>query len=438
MAKKIYDIKPPKVVKKVENTIKEISSPVVSSRKLKNGHAKNHLRREGHSKVKNIFTKKNFWIASSVFVLIVAIYLYNSLQSATIEISPVMQNLSFQDKIIADMSVKQTDLSSKIIPADYIEVEKDGQQEFKATGTSSTDSKATGTITVYNKYDPATPISLVKGTHLLSDSGKYFVTLNKVSIPAAKYQEGKIVPGSASVKVQAEGVGSDYNIGSSKFSVPKLSGTAYYYSTWAESSSKMVGGSTGKVKKVTQGDLDSAKDALTKKLFEDAENSIKGTLSEDDVMFKESTSKDIVSANSSDEANSTVDSFVETAKVKVSMLVFNKNDLNQFVKDYISSKLKEGESLLEESIKIDYSLDTIDTQKGREGINLNVSYQAYNSIDQNYLLSSFKGKSSVEIKDIIDQNYGGNISQIKVRLWPFWTTKAPNGENKTKIKLNFQ
>ena len=438
MAKKIYDIKPPKVAKKVENTIKEISSPVVSSRKLKNGHAKSHLRREGHSKVKNIFTKKNFWIASSAFVLIVAIYLYNSLQSATIEISPVMQNLSFQNKIIADMSVKSIDLNSNLIPADYIEVEKDGQQEFKATGTSSTDSKATGTITVYNKYDPATPISLVKGTHFLSDSGKYFVTLNKVSIPAAKYQEGKIVPGSASVKVQAEGVGSDYNIGSSKFSVPKLSGTAYYYSTWAESSSKMVGGSTGKVKKVTQDDLESAKDALTKKLFEDAENSIKGTLSEDDVMFKESTSKDIVSANSSDEANSTVDSFVETAKVKVSMLVFNKNDLNQFVKDYISSKLKEGESLLEESIKIDYSLDTIDTQKGREGINLNVSYQAYNSIDQNYLLSSFKGKSSVEIKDIIDQNYGGNISQIKVRLWPFWTTKAPNGENKTKIKLNFQ
>lgn len=437
MAKKIYDIKPPKVAKKVENTIKEISSPVISSKRVKRVPAKSQLKKEGQ-KIKSIFTKKNLWIASTAFVLVVGIYLYNSLQSVTIEISPVMQNLSFQNKVMADMLVKEIDLSSNVIPADYIEVEKEGQQEFPATGVSLTDSKATGKITIYNKYDPATPFTLIKGTHFLSDSGKYFVTLSKITIPAAKYQGGKLVPGSVTVDVQAKEVGSDYNIGTSKFSVPKLSGTAYYYSIWAESTSKMVGGSTGKVKKVTKDDLSSAKETLTDKLFNDAESSIKATLSDDDIVFKESTSKEVLSSSASDQAESTVDNFTQNVKVKVSILVFKKTNLDKFIKSYASLNLKGGDSLLEESFKIDYSLDAVDTKKGKEYINFNVDYQTYSSINQENLSSSFKGKTPDQIKEIINNNYPGKISEVKVNLWPFWTTKAPNSQNKIKIELNFE
>ena len=434
MAKKIYDIKPPKVAKKIENTIKELSSPASVSRKPKN----NKRVKKDHSGRVNFITRKNILIVSSALVFVFGIYLYNSLQKVTVEISPVTQTLSFQNKVMADISVKDINLVSSIIPADYIEIEKEGQQEFPSTGMSSTDSKATGSITIYNKYDPASPVTLLKGTHFLADSGKYFITLEKVTIPAAKYQGGKLVAGSIAVKVQAEGVGSDYNIGPSKFSVPKLSGTAYYYSIWAESNNKMVGGSTGKVKKVTADDIDSAKDSLVNKLFNDAEDSIRNSLSDNDIIFKESFSKELISSNSSEQANSTVDSFSQSAKVKVSVLVFKKDNLDKFVREYIYSKINTGEEILEESIKIDYSLSTIDTQKGKESINLNVSYQTYRSIDQGYLFDSFKGKSSSEIREIIDQSYPGNISEVKVKFWPFWTTKAPTNQNKIKIELNFK
>ncbi len=437
MSKKIYDIKPPKIAKKIENTIKEFSSPVVSSKKEKKSLINNSTIKKETKRKRTLFTKRNILIAFAALVLVVGIYLYNSLQKATIEISPVMQNLSFQEKITADKSVKSIDTSFKVIPADYIEMEKDGQQEFPSTGTSSTDSKATGSITIYNKYNPATSVTLLKGSHFLSDSGKYFVTLDKVTIPAAKYQSGKLVSGLITVKVQAEAVGPDYNIGPSKFSIPKLSGTAYYYSIWAESNQKMVGGSTGKVKKVTKDDIDSAKESLTNKLFDDAKNSIKSSLSKDDILFDDSISKTVITSSSSDQANSTVDSFNETAKVKVSALVFKKSDLNEFVKNDISSKLKEGEQFLLESLKIDYSSEAVDLQKGTEIIDLTMSYKIYHSIDQDSLLDSFRGRSSSEIKDIIDKSYAGSISEVKVSLWPFWVTKAPNDKNKIKIKLNF-
>lgn len=441
MARKIYDIIPPKVAKKLENTIRELSSPVVAAPKRRKKQSapikplapigKNNIQRERSG----IFSKRNIFIGGGILVLLLAIYLYNSLQKATIEISPTMRDISLQEKVTADRAVKNINVVAKVIPAEYIEVEKENTQEFPATGTSSTDSKATGSIIIYNKMDPASSVTLLKGTHFLSDSGKYFVTLDKLTIPAAK---SKSAPGSIIAKVQAKEVGTDYNIGASKFSVPKLSGTAYYYGIYAESKSKMVGGSTGRVKKVTKDDIEGAKDALTKSLFQDAQSSLQGSLTDNDILLEGATIKTIVSATSSEEVGAVADKFTESAKVKVSAMIFKKDDLQQFVRDYINSKLKDDEEFLAESLKIDYSPDLIDLQKGKEAINLIILARSYNSIDQNNLMTLLEGKSASQIKDVIDEKYGDNVSGVKVNLWPFWTTKAPNNNNKINIKLNFE
>ena len=99
----------------------------------------------------------------------------------------------------------------------------------------------------------------------MSDSGKLFVALQKIVIPAAKKSGSKITPGSVQINVQAVEGGTDYNIAPSNFSVPGLKGTAYYYSIYATSTAAMTGGYTGKVKKVTDDDIQGAKDVLTKK-----------------------------------------------------------------------------------------------------------------------------------------------------------------------------
>ena len=75
-----------------------------------------------------------------------------------------------------DMTIVNIDFENKVIPAQYIEVQQDGQQEFQATGSASNDGKAKGTITIYNKISPSSSFTLKIGTHFLSDSGKYFVS----------------------------------------------------------------------------------------------------------------------------------------------------------------------------------------------------------------------------------------------------------------------
>lgn len=432
MAKKIYDILPPNLANKVEDTLRSlgIEEPNKKSRSVKTRSRK----KEAPKNRKKQFPSKELLVGGGVIVLLLGIYLYNKLPKAEILISPALETVTLQEKISADRSADSVNLAKKIIPAFYVEERKDSTEQFAATGSASNDGKATGTIKIYNKISPASPLTLKVGTHFLSDSGKYFITLDKVIIPA---MQGKTA-GSISVKVQAEESGPSYNIGASKFSVPKLSGTPYYYSTWAESTSAMAGGYTGKVKKVTRDDIQRAKDTLSKKALDEAEATLRARISQDDVLLDGAMSRDVLEAASSVKADTAAETFSEAVKVKISALIFKKQDLEKFVKDTIVSRLSEGKNYLPSSVSVTSVPDMIDIKGGVEKINVEISLQEYYDIDGTTLAERLSDKKADEIKDVVTSFYGDKVSQVKVNFWPFWVKKAPQDANRIKIQLNFQ
>ena len=136
-------------------------------------------------------------------------------------------------------------------------------------------------------------------THFLSDSGKLFVALDKVVIPAAKKSGSKITPGTVTIKIQAVDGGTDYNIAPSNFSIPGLSHTSYFYCINAVSTVAMAGGYTGKVKKVTDDDIQGAEDTLVKKATTDATATLKGQVSSDYILLDNAISSSTTGASSS-------------------------------------------------------------------------------------------------------------------------------------------
>lgn len=438
MAKKIYDIKPPKIVKKtsVRNVAQNVTGKEKDIKEFLNTAKKRQkdVRRPKEKK----FPLKNILLAAGVLVVVIAVYLFFKLPKADIEIWPKTEVLNYQQTITADNTVELNDLTNKIIPAQYLEEEKEETQEFQATGSASDEGKATGTIKIYNKYDPPTAITLKAGTHFLSDSGKYFVTLQKVVIPAAKKQSGKIVPGSIDVKVEAAESGPGYNIKPAKFSVPKLTGTSYYYSIYAESSSDMAGGYTGKLKKITDDDIQQAKDVLTKKLLNDAQNSLKGNISSDYILADGAISGEVVSSSSSVKAGTVAETFTYKAKVKARTLIFKKSDLDKYGKDYIISQMPDSKTLLEKSFAMSYSPKSVDITGGKMILDINFSSSIYQNIDKNSLSSSFMGMTAKQINDSINSSFGDQVSKVKVSLWPFWVKEVPKTQKVIKIELKFE
>jgi len=431
---------PPKLAHKVEDTIKDLDGAKKrkSSKKKSTPKTSSASLHEVQNKPKPKPKKRSpLWgilVGAGVVILALGVFAYVKLPEVNVQIRPKIIPLTLAEKITIDTSATSPDLSGKIIPAQYVEEIKTGQQVFPATGSASNDDKATGTITVFNKIDPSMPFALKTGTHFLSDSGKYFVTLGKVTVPAVK--NGK--PGSVAVQVQAEETGPDYNIGASKFSIPKLNGTSYYYSVYGESTAPMQGGQTGKVKKVTSDDIQTAQDTLSKSILSNAKDALKSKLGSGDVLLDGAITSSVVNANADAKPDATADTFNESVTVKVSALVFKKQDMETLITNDIASQLQNDTTTIEKSLQINYTPEPNDASSGKLTLDTSSSINTYANINTDDLINVIGMKSADQIKQTIDQMYQGKITELKVNFWPFWVSKAPSDKNRIKINLNFQ
>ncbi|HQK63817.1 MAG TPA: hypothetical protein PLF16_01555 [Candidatus Staskawiczbacteria bacterium] len=422
MAKKIYDIKPPKVAKKTERTSSARKKATISVAKP----APAVRRKEG---VK--FPWKVFVSVGGLAVILGAGFLYFKLQSATVEIWPSVENLAYSEIITADKAANAINLDGLVIPAKYIETEKTATKEFAATGSGSDGGKASGQVTIYNTASSS--LSLKVGTRLLSDSGKYFTINSKVTVPGGS----KSKPGSVKVGVAAFEGGDAYNIGPSNFSVPGLNGTNSYYSTYAVSTEAMKGGYTGEIKKVTQANIDDANDELVKELSDAAFGDLKDQLGSEYIVLDDAVSYDEDGGAADKKVGETVNSFKYTITVKASAVAFKKSDLDRICKDYIISKMGTDKTILDSSFASDYSFDDADVADGNVSISVNFSSGVYKTINKNSMALSLMGKSADEITEAVNANLADSSARVNVKFWPFWVKTAPQSQKAIKIELKF-
>lgn len=390
---------------------------------------------EFSSRKKHSLTKIFSLAGVGVLVLIVG-YFYFSLQKVNVEIWPNIETLSFKEGITADASIQIVDEEKNIIPGKLFSEQKSLTENFSSTGKTSSSTKAEGNIKVYNKFTPATPLSLKAGTHFLSDAGKYYISIDKITIPAGKTVSGKFVPGSIDVKVVAEDVGDTYNTKSAKFSVPKLVGTTYYYSIYAEPSGAILGGSTGQANQVTFEDIQKSKETITTKITQEIEASLKAKIPADYVVIDSEIKKNIT-ATTNAKSGSVADNFEYLAKAEASVLAFKKTDVEKYAKDYILGKMADQKVFLENSLVINYVAKQIDLNAGKMVFDLDFSGKTYQQVDKNDLISLFREKNQKEIQDVITRNLGESVFKTKINFSPFWTMRAPSDKSKITLDLKF-
>jgi len=446
--KKIYDVKPPRLTPKVEKKIKEF----VAEGKTKKSRARKQARvskpqqqiqpQFAQPQERSVRRKRPAWASISIgmllILIIVCVYLFFKLPKADITIWPKVDTLSFQQTITADKASATVDLAGDVVPAQYFQATKTNSQDFPATGNASNEGRATGNIIIYNKYDPPTPLTLKAGTHFMSDSGKLFITFQRVVIPAAKKSGSKITPGSVQIEVQAVEGGTDYNIAPANFSVPGLKGTAYYYSIYAVSADVMSGGYSGKVKKVTADDIQQAEDTLTSQTTSDAIFSLKNQISSDYILLDNAMLSDVTDASTQTESGTVAENFNYQVSVTASALAFKKSDMEQFARNYVVSQIPEGKTLLDNSLAINYSASKIDISGGKATLNLDFSVGVYGAIDKNSLALSLLGKNLEQVQQTVDSTFGDRVSNTQTDLWPFWVRSVPKKQKAITIDLKFQ
>ncbi|MBZ9571835.1 hypothetical protein KJA15_00650 [Patescibacteria group bacterium] len=406
MPKKFFDIVPPKKIEKkieIERPIKyRASIPILQKSTFKKG-----------------------LIITLATLISIGFFCFLTLSKAEIEIWLETEVLNFKEKITIDSRVNQSDFGAKVISGEIFELEKSFSQEFPSSSKILKEEKAKGQIRVFNNYHLAQ--TLVVNTRFQPPLEKvlYFRSKKTIFLPAK---------GHIDIEVIADQPGEEYNIEPSTFSIPGLFGLPQYYSVYGKSSSPMTGGFKGETFKVTEEDLERAKNTLVEKLFTETKESLKNKIGGDFILLDETLKEKIVDTSSSVEAGAEAQSFNFQVRIKSKALVFKKPDLGYFAEQFILSRLPQDKKFQEDSLKIDYSLESIDWESEKISLNLEFSAKIYSDIDVISLKRALRGKLLAETQVHLEDQ--PKITRVRLKFWPFWVKTTPEDIEKIEIKLN--
>ncbi len=413
MAKKFYDIIPPKEISFLRSEKQE-------------------------EKIRPVRKKKRFFLKSFVFcfvfLILVIISSFFFFSKVEIEIWPETEILNFKETATINLNAEHLDFEAKIIPGKVFSDQKFISQEFSASGKILKEERAKGIIRVFNEYSTS-PQSLLLNTRFVSANGKLFRSVKREVIAGGYYEKGKFVSGYTDIEVMAAEPGESYNIDPSTFSIPGFKGTSKYTSFYGKSFSSMTGGFESEVSQVTQEDLEKAENVLAEGLRKESREFLKSTLPADFVLLDEAISQEIVEIDSSVKAGTEVESFNLQIKVKSEGLGFKKSDIEDFAKNCISLDIADGKKIQEESLEINYSSESIDLESGEIVLSLEIKAKIYSDISLAKLKEALLEKSFKEAEVFLEDM--PQVTKVEIKSWPFLKKKIPGDINKIKVRLNF-
>lgn len=426
MAKKVFDILPPKKLEEKEERIKK--EKVIEEEKPEPElfeARKTRLPRFPKIRLK----RKLFFVSSIVLiVLILVILLSFKFSKIEIEIWPETQTLNFETRLTINTKTENSDFGNKILPGKIFEIEKTFSEEFLSSGKSLR--QAEGIIRLYNAFTTNSETWLA-GTRFVSSDGKLFKSKDRIAVPGAEIKNGKIVPSFVDVPVIAAEGGSDYNIGPSHFSIVAFKGTPRYYDFYGESSQPMTGG--GEVSQIKKEDLEKAEKVLTEKAGGELRGILKSEIPADFVFLVDASDIKILEKFSSAKEGMELEKFNFQVQAKISNISFKKEEVEKFIEQFILSQIPQGELIFKESLEIEYLPEIIDFDLGKITTSLNFSVKIYPEIDLRSLKSALIGKSLTET-EIFLKNHP-KIIRTKIHLSPFWLRSIP--KNIEKIEIDY-
>jgi len=381
--------------------------------------------------------KKLAFITSRVFIYVLILvglgilgFAFFSLPKAKIEVVPKMETVSFDLSISLDKGISEVNLVQKKIPAQLVRIEREAKNSFLSSGKKLKESKARGTITIYNNYSSA-PQTLVATTRLISETGKLFRTTSTVNIPGAALTGGKITSSTYDVEVVAAEVGEEYNVGPSTFSIPGFAGTPKYTGFYGKSSQPMTGGFKGEIKFVTADDIKAARSSLEQQLL-----SLKGEIAgkiPQNLKLIDGASEIKFEEMSSPKAGDEQEKFDMDLRGAASTLVFNEEDVKKIIEENIATKIVTDKEPLPKTQKIVYSIKSINLDAGKAELSVRAEEGITWKIDTEILRKDLVSKSIPEAKEYLSSLV--SIDNAKVTLWPFWIKKFPSTPQKIDIEI---
>lgn len=380
-------------------------------------------------------TTKGFFVGTVITLAIIFaggwLVLFG-LPKATITLTLKKTTVPLDMAVLVESSVTSPDITTDpvSIPGEMLSSSKNLQMEFTASTTAVTSQKAKGLLTIYNAFN-SQPQTLVATTRFMSPDGKIVRLDSRVTVPAAKVQNGTIVPSSVQAAVTADGVGTDYNFSAgTKWTIPGFEGTSKYKGFYAINENTLSGGAIGEHAAPTQDDESLAK-AKTEAALRDALSAEMQLLMAKNLKLLDGAISFSITKETIQPVQGETNKFSVYAEATMKEFVFDEDMLKQALID----KLKQNLTDNVEAIGFDVSYGTPQVDFEKETMRLSTSGSAVFAVhvDTAALANTLVNQDESAVRRTIFSLPG--LETANVTLWPFWVHQVPSDPGKVKISV---
>ncbi len=330
--------------------------------------------------------------------------------------------------------------------------------EFSTISKEFRGNNASGEIVIFNQF--LEERRLRPTTRFQTADGIIYRIADWVVVPPATTDEsGNVVPGKRAATVTADEqdvfgrfVGEMGNITPTTFFLPGLPESARS-EIWAESEKPFTGGYTDWTPKVLDADIEASKNRITTELYESAQEDLDKFITEKNVrektdlrlltgdQFMEQEVLDIVVEENI--VNTEKESFHVSAKLKVRTWAYSGEEMNTLLWEELAAKADPKMRL----VAIDYEnmhTQLLERNEASGYLKLSVSIRGAEEyiIDPrnetgilfvNEIKTAVLGMNKDEAEAYLANR--GEISEVHISLWPFWSRKVPKLSENISVKL---
>jgi len=377
-------------------------------------------------------TRKIVWPMLAVVGLLLLVVAFLTLPKVSIKVQVKSENFARAQDVQVSAE-EPTNLDNQIFAGNLIDLTQEKEEKFLATGKKNLGGKATGTLTLYNYWDSSAQ-GLEKGSKF-SSSSKTFVSKNSVTIPGTSIRGGNIVPGTATVEIEAENPGEEYNVKAGRFSIVGLP-AAQQEKIYGQASKDLSGGFSKEVTVVSQEDFDQAKDKLSKVIEEALQQKLTEEAQRMEILEK-AIQIEIIETKSSTDVEVEANEFTFKVRERLRVMVFERASFDEFVINSLEKQipydkmitLGPNDSIMPAEIEPKYD-------QGQLNLKVEVTAKISSRVDTEKIKKDLVGKGKAAAEEYLDNLAGAAGFQIKFSP-SFWLKRIPNYTRSLKVELEY-
>lgn len=346
----------------------------------------------------------------------------------TLNLKKIPVDFSEQVRVESRATAVQVEANRIVLPGELLTARKNVELSFPASGTKRVESRATGKLFLFNAYS-SSPQVLIAGTRIESPDQKLFRLNQKVTVPGAKIQDGKIVPSKIEVAVTADAAGAEFNVPAEEsWRIPGLKGSPKYEAFYGESLSPMSGGFVGEQALPTEGDIAAARAKVGQTLQDALQSQLLVALTDTFTVLEGTRQFRVVREEvRTGGADPKIFSLFEEAELRE--LAFVESMLRDAIFERAARAIQYPTAARD--FKLVYDPPKVEAGAAAMSVAVKGSLTLVPAFDPERLRESILGNDEQTLKATVFALPG--LETAHILLWPFWVHSVPNNPAKVDI-----